>query len=481
MIRSKVFILLLILPFVCIAQTPAQDEPAEKDAAAVISGDATPPASTGVESAPRKLSEQSKESVSVAENAEPQERPLSAPANIGLKAAAPAGIMEVEWKFLKTYGEDKDEDVAAAILVQLTDWLKLYPDSEYADEARLLKARLHLKLGDYKSAIVDLLKHTQEYPDSKFNADVRKLLNETIEKKIDKKTKPVLNEIATAPETGDKAERIALFLEKLADGAGEVFYVPAAAEFREFFSRFPLYAGRDGVQLVLGNLHSKKEEYLSARLAYERLIQVYPDSRFLLRAKSSLGGVLANNIKDYNAAIKVYQDIAANFPGTDEAWMAYRQLARLSEHQKQYPLAVDVYEKMITLYPDKTEVYTAFNSEARILRDEMSKPKEAVDVLGRLADKFKGGKAIDALYLAAEIARKDMKDLDTEIQMYDRIAADYPDNAQAPKAILTAGQAFEKNKNFDKAREYYTKITEKYPEDPLAKKAQKYFDSIAFK
>ena len=480
MIRSKVSALLLILPFVCVIPALAQDAPPEKSADAITGGNAIPLTSARVESAPRKLSEQSKETVSVAENAEPQDRPLSAPANIGAKAAAPAGIMETEWKYLKAYGDDKDEDVAAAMLVQLTDWLRLYSDSEYADEAQLLKARLHLRLGDYKSAIVDLLKHTQEYPNSKFNADVKKLLNETIDKKMDKKTKPVLIEIAASPETADKSQRLALFLEKLSDKAGDTFYGPAVAEFREFFNRFPLYAGRDGLQLVLGNLHSKKEEYLSARLAYERLIQVYPDSKFRVRAKKLLGDVLANNIKDYNAAIKIYQGITADSPGTGEAWASYKQLARLSERQKQYPLAVEIYERIIALYPDeKMEVYNAFISEARILREELSKPKEAVEVLNRLAAQYKGAKAIEALYLAAEIARKDMKDLDTEIQMYDKIAADY--QAEAPKALFAAGQACEKNKSFDKAREYYDTVVQKYPDDSLVAKAQKYRTAIEFK
>ncbi|HAH31145.1 MAG TPA: hypothetical protein DCL44_02405 [Elusimicrobia bacterium] len=480
MIRSKVSILLLMSPFVFIVPTLAQNAAIAGNAAPIAGGDAALPVSARVEPASPKMPEQAKGSVSVSETAEQQERPLSEPANIGPKVSAPAGIMEVEWKFLKTHGEDKDENVASAVLAQLTDWLKLYSDSEYADEAQLLKARLHLRLGDYKSAIVDLFKHTREYPDSKSSLDARKILNETIEKKMDKKMKAVLGAISRTPETADKAQRLALFLEELSDKAGEALYEPSVEEFREFFSRFPLYSGRDGLQLVLGNLHSKKEEYLPARLAYERLISVYPDSRFLLRTKKLLGDVLANNIKDYNAAIKVYQNITSDFPGTGEAWAAYMQLAKLSERQSQYALAVEVYEKIIALYPEeKAEVYNAFVSEARILREEIKQPKEAVEVLNKLADKFKNGKAIDALYLAAEIARKDMKDLDAEVKMYDRIASDYP--SQAPKVFLAAGEAYEKNKNFDKAKEYYTKITEKYPEDPLAKKAQKYIASLTKK
>jgi TolA-binding protein len=120
------------------------------------------------------------------------------------------------------------------------------------------------------------------------------------------------------------------------------------------------------LQLVLGNLHLKKEEYLRARLAYEKLIAMYPDSRLLVKAKRSLADVLADNLKDYYGAISVYQEVAANYPGTEEAWAAYGQLARLSERQKKYGLAVEVYEKIIALYPETPAAYDAFQSEARI-------------------------------------------------------------------------------------------------------------------
>lgn len=403
------------------------------------------------------------------------------PPDMDFKAGGTLSVMEAEWEFLKTHANDKSNEAAAAVLAQLTDWLKLYADIECADEAQLLKANLYLRLGDYKSAVTALLKHIQEYPESKFNAAARRLLSDTVEKKMDKKMKAVLGEIAKAPGPGEKAERLALFLEAFSDRAGEEFYEPAAAEFRDFFSRFPLYKGRDALQLALGKLYARNGEYVLARLAHEKLIQVYPESRLLAGAKKLLADVLAENIRDYNAAIKVYQDIAAGYPGTEDAWSAYLQLSRLAERQKRYVIAVDAYEKIIALYPDKPEAYDAFISEAGVLRDNMSKPKEAVDVLNRLADKYKGARAIEALYLAAEIARKDIENLAAEIKNYDRIAAEYPGNPQAIKAIFAAGQAFEKASNFAKAREYYSEVIKQYPHDPLAKKAQRYIVSIANK
>jgi TolA-binding protein len=200
-----------------------------------------------------------------------------------------------------------------------------------------------------------------------------------------------------------------------------------------------------------------------------------------VKAKRALGDVLAGNLKEYDVAITVYQDVAAGYPGTDEAWAAYQQLAKLTEKQEKYQLAVDVHEKIIALYPDRKEAYDSFVAEARILREELSRFPEAVSVLNRLADKYKGEKpveVVEALYLAAKIARKDMKDLGIEIKTYDRIAEDFVSDPEAPKAIFAAAEAYEGAKDFEKAKEYYTKVSEKYEQDPLAAKAQKRLNAI---
>ena len=401
----------------------------------------------------------------------------SAPAPVALETRSAAEVAAAELDFLKGQGGSKDDDVLEALLPRVADWLKAYPDSARADEALLLKANLQIKLGDHKAAIIALLKHSQEYPESALRGNVRLLLNTTIDRKLNKKLKAPLNALADGSGP-DKAERLAILIAGLAGQFGEEFYDPLLAEFKEFFVRFPVYAGRDAVQLSLGALYSAKGEYIDARLSYEELIQVYPASVLMARAKRALGDVLANNLKDYFAAVKVYQDITDKFPGTEEAWAAYEQLPRLTERQKLYQQAVEVYERIIVLYPSKPEARSAFKSEARILREEMNKPAEAIAVLNRLADKYKDEKAIEELYLAAEIARKDLKDLPGEVKMYDRIAADYPANKEAPRALLAAGQAYEKAKDTEKAKSYYESVKAKYPDDASAKKAQKYIEAL---
>ncbi|HOW89485.1 MAG TPA: hypothetical protein PL037_04315, partial [Elusimicrobiales bacterium] len=114
-------------------------------------------------------------------------------------AAAPAVqtiSADAEWAYLKKCGEDKDDEVAEAVLPDIETWLAAHPDAADAPEAQLLKARIHLRLGDYRAAIVDLLKHLQEYPEAVSGPSARKLFTETVGKKLDEKNAKILNEIA---------------------------------------------------------------------------------------------------------------------------------------------------------------------------------------------------------------------------------------------------------------------------------------------
>lgn len=405
--------------------------------------------------------------------AKPVARPAAAPAVIQPTLSPAETLKKSEWEFIRAGAAAEDEDALKLLLPHLEDWLAANPEHSAAAEAQLLKAGLQYKLGDHKYALLSLLKHLQAYPEAECSERAGRLFAEITAKKAPKKLRPVLAEAAEQPEVVSPELNVSLLLEKLATEAGEEYYEPLAAEFRSFFARFPGYARNDAVRLSLADLHRLNGEYSAARLAYGKAIALHPGSPLLVRAKLSLADLLADNLKEYDAAIAAYRDIAASFPGTDEAWAAYGRLPALAERRKNYALAVEVNEKVIELYPDRPEAYLAYRAAARVLREDMKKPREAIAVLARLADKYKNTAVIDeALLPAAEIYRKDLKDSAGEVGVYERIAAEYQKAPQAPKALYAAGEIFFKAKDGDRARVYYQKVMELYPEDPMSKKAE---------
>lgn len=386
------------------------------------------------------------------------------------KVISPSPLAAAEWDFLKTAGLDKGKDVLEMVIPQLDDWLARNPKSPYAHEALLLKADLNTKLGEDEYALVDLLKYFRLYPGAP-SLDAAKSLFDTVIKKADKKLKPALEQLCEAPASPAAALDLSSLLESLSVQAGKDYYEPLTAEFRAFFNRFPEYPRNDAVRLSLAELHRLKGKYPAARLEYEKMIRLHPESPLMAGAKQSLGNVLADNLKEYDRAIEVFQDIAAAFPGTDQAWYAYGRLPALAEKQKKYELAVEIYEKIVELYPDREEAVSSHFAEADLQRGKLKKYAEAVAVLTRLADKYKGPKAVAALLLAAEIYRKDLKDTAGEVRMYERIADEYEKDPEAPKALYSAGEIFFKAKDPDNARKYFDKMLMMYPEDPLSRKA----------
>ncbi|MDA8131286.1 MAG: tetratricopeptide repeat protein [Elusimicrobia bacterium] len=387
--------------------------------------------------------------------------------------AAPA---DSEWSFLQDATKDDSKDAAELLLPQLDDWLARNPAHPAAADAQLLKARLHERLGDHRSALVALLKHLQLYPGAASSAEARKMLDALLASKGDKKTRPLLEKAAAAPETAAADFNLAFLLRRLSTEAGAEYYEPLLAEFRYFFDRFPAYPANDEMRIALADLHLLNRNYLAAGLAYQKLVTMHPSSPLMARAKLSLADVLADRLKEYDKAIDVYLDIAASFPGSDQAWAAYMRLPDLAEKRRKYGIAVDAYEKIIALYPDKEEAYKSFLSEAKLLRERMGKFREAIAVLNRLADKYKdsrGPAGVDALLEAADIYRKDLKDIAGEVSMYERLAADFPRDPESPKALYAAGEVFYKAKDSEKARGYYQKILELYPEDGMSRKAEK--------
>ena len=279
----------------------------------------------------------------------------------------PPSVISAEWQFLTSRASSVDEDVLEMLLEGLGDWVATNPENSGAAEAQYLKAALRAKLGDQKGALTDLLRYFYEYPGAPSAELAQKLFQETVEKKADKKLKPALLELVAASETGDTPARLSMMLQKVSAQAGQFLYEPLLREYRDFFRRFPGFAGGDMLTLALADLHRAKGEYLAARLTYERLIAVYPASPLLARAKVTLADTLADNLKDYAGALTVYQEVALMFPGTQEAWTAYSRLPALAERKDLFELAVEIYEKIIALYPDREEAYGSFTAEARVL------------------------------------------------------------------------------------------------------------------
>jgi outer membrane protein assembly factor BamD (BamD/ComL family) len=383
------------------------------------------------------------------------------------------------WQFLKENGKDSREEMTATTLFQLVEFRRLNPDWDFSDQALLLTSELRRRMEDYKGAVVDLLSLIYEYPDSSLVFRAKSTMEEIIQKKLGKKLKPVLVEVAKGSKAKEKSERLAQLLKKLVAGTGDELYEPLVAQFDEFFWRFPSYTGLDELNVTCGDLQRNKEKYLTAQTYYRKVLALYPESRFRPRAQRSIADVYVSDLKDVHAADNAYQEVINQYPDSEEAAYAYEQMAKIEEQLKHYDLSVELNEKIVQRYPNKNIALRAFNNEARILLDSLEKPNEAIRVYRRLADMFKGSdNAAEALKSAAVLARKN-KNYDLEIEMYERFANECSSNKEAPELSYQAGQVAEDDlARPDRAVELYGKVVENFPGDSYAKKAKKRIEKL---
>ena len=92
------------------------------------------------------------------------------------------------------------------------------------------------------------------------------------------------------------------------------------------------------------------DQFEPALETLDALITGYPESEWLARAWLDRGATLAG-MGDNDAAVKVYQDLAAFFPDDELAPLALRRAARLREAEGAYDEAAELYESVQVNFP----------------------------------------------------------------------------------------------------------------------------------
>ena len=381
--------------------------------------------------------------------------------------------LEVEWNYLKDAAQDATEGVSAAALDDLSVFIQQHPDAPMMDEAQALLASLYARGGDSKSAMVALLRLLYEHPDSKTALRAKSDLLGLGDKNLSRKLRPALGELVKVPDSPDKAERLSVMMQRVVDSLGEALHDPIVQEIRRFQVRFPDYPKSDMVQWSLAQMQEKDSRFPAALLAYRKLIAAFPESAYRAKAQLAVGGVYADDLRDYTKAIEAYQELAAKYPESPEVLPALARMAQLfSGKLKQYELAVEMDEKIIKLFPKTDGALKAFNDEAALLRDRLAKPEEAIKAYRRLTEQFGPPAAVEALQSAAVIAG-DLKDFRLDAELRVKVAADYSGEKAAPGELYSAAEIYETSLNdLGKAIDTYKEVASKFPHTKQGRWAQ---------
>jgi len=198
----------------------------------------------------------------------------------------------------------------------------------------------------------------------------------------------------------------------------------------------------------------KRGRYTTGRLALETLINTYPDSEYLAKAKLAIGDSYykEGGTAGLKQSIVEYKDFITFFPFLDEAADAQMQIAMAHYRQMEKPdrdhaeavQAEAEFQTFLEKYPNSTLVPQA----EQHLRDVQ-------EVLAEGNFRVASFYYIRAAYRAAG-ARL--------IELTNR----YPLYSQADQANWMLGQIYEKGEHNEIAARYYSRIVKDYPLSSLA-------------
>jgi len=205
-------------------------------------------------------------------------------------------------------------------------------------------------------------------------------------------------------------------------------------------------------------------KHVIARLTLQTLIQTYPDSEYLAKAKLAVADSFfkEGGSAGLTQAVAEYKDYSVFFPQTDEAAYAqmqvgvshYRRMEKPDRDRTYARLAEDELQRFLNEYP----THALAPQAAQRLR-------EVQEVLAE------GDYRIARYYFIKGSIRAAGGRL---IELVDR----YPLYSNADQALWMLGQAFEKSEKGDVAARYYARVVKDYPLSELVPTAKARLEAL---
>jgi TolA-binding protein len=184
--------------------------------------------------------------------------------------------------------------------------------------------------------------------------------------------------------------------------------------------------------------------YDEAIEAYKRIIEKYPDSKWIKIAEARM-----NLIRD-------------NSDHERKPLTIYVMAERLYENKK-YDKALDEFRKVVAKFPDSTLADDALYAIGDIYMYKMNKTNEPIKEYQRIiADYPKSRYAANAQYKIGECYRKN-KQIAEAINSYKTFIENYPNADFADYAYYYLAQSYEQEKNLKEAKVLYEKLIANYP------------------
>ncbi|MBQ4493776.1 MAG: tetratricopeptide repeat protein [Elusimicrobiaceae bacterium] len=387
-----------------------------------------------------------------------------------------------ELAFYQKQAQDASKQTQQELVNNLHSWLEANAALPQASKALILKANLEKNLKDYPDFLITLLRYKYEFsPVEKTN--VQSVLKDSV-KDFPKNEQETYNELINrrVPQA-DLPSRLDTFLALATKANLKDTYQPLLKEYNTFFKRFKDYEELDRLELMLGDLHRNNKNPYGALMQYQKVWEVYPDTKYKAASLRMQGDVYASNLKDYEKAKSIYEQVLNDFPTSMERPTAYYHLAVMEESQKEYNEAISHLGFAAKLYKEQGDtdaLYDVLLFKAEIQEKKLKDYEGAAQTLKEIAALFKNNeqKYIQTQLRLADLYTSKLKDSTAQRKAYEDIIRAYPNSKQADRAVFEVATLAKEAGEYQMAAAYLERLIVNNPSSEYAGKAQRQLNSI---
>ena len=387
-----------------------------------------------------------------------------------------------ELAFYQKQAQNSTKPTQQVLVNNLQNWLEINPTSPQANRALILKANLERNLKEYPDALISLLKYKYEFGTTE-KTNIQSVLKDGA-KDFPRGEQDAYNNLISAkiPQT-ELPERLDTFLTLATKANIKGTYEPLTKEYNAYFKRFKDYEDIDRLELMLGDLHRSNKNPYAALMQYEKVWEVYPNTKYKAASLRMQGDIYASELKDYERARNIYEKVLNDFPTSVERPTAYYHLALMEEGQKEYQEALDHLGYAAKLYQEQgnnNSLYDVLLFKAEIQEKRLKDFDGAVKTLKQTATLFKNKeeKYRETQFKLANLYHSRLKDSTLERKAYEDFLKTYPNSKHADKALFEAANLAKEDGEYDMAANYLEKLIVNNPDSDYAGKAQRQLNSL---
>lgn len=182
-------------------------------------------------------------------------------------------------------------------------------------------------------------------------------------------------------------------------------------------------------ELQRGLITSELDKHQKAIDILNDVAKKYPNSDHAVKALFAIADIQENRIKNPQQAIYDYLQVVTSYPASIEAVRSLEAVAEIKRKLKDYNAAIAVYNELIQKYPENTASRKALTQIAEIYQKNLKENENAVETLTRFYKLYpQDPQTPERLLEAATLCEKKLKDTQKAQLFYLIINRNYPDH-----------------------------------------------------